>query len=196
MASYIDADYDKLEGDLLTVAEKVKLCREMMEARLPLEDGLGDVVGFLEACRDRMPDLIDAGAQGQMSEVLFAKALACNDAVQRTLDAERSGGSISIDDGLESLMGAVEASKISKETAEDDLLDIGGASMTGKTQDPGKKKARSRVNQTFTLKEPINSEDGNTFVSPFHTGSEESSPAHSSKQEDDFDRFLKDINSN
>ena len=193
MASYIDSDYEKLESDLCTVAEKVKLCREMMEARMPLEDGLGDVVGFLEACRDRMPDLIDAGAQGQMSEALFAKALACNDAVQRTLDAERSGEAISIDDGLESLVGAVEASKLSDGTTEGDLLDMGGAAMTGTTQEHGKKKVRSRVNNNFTVKEPVNSGDDSTFLSPFHTGSGESTPAQSSKQEDDFDRFLKDI---
>ena len=85
MTTHLESDYGKLNTDLKTVGEKVKLCREMMEARLPLEDGLGDVVGFLEACRDRMPDLIDAGAQGQISEVLFAKVLSCNDAVQALL---------------------------------------------------------------------------------------------------------------
>ena len=160
MTTHIDSDYEKLETDLKTVGEKVKLCREMMEARLPLEDGLGDVVGFLEACRDRMPDLIDAGAQGQISEALFAKVLACNDAVQRTLDAERSGGSISVNEGLESLVDAIETSGV----GEGDLLDVGDASMIGAKQELGKKKVRSRVNQTFTLKELTNSADGNICV--------------------------------
>jgi len=205
MAAYIDADYEKLSNDLKTVAEKVKLCREMMDAGLKLEDGLGEVVGFLEACRDRMPDLIDAGTQGQMSEELFAKVLACNDAVQRTLDAERSGETIMVNDGLESLVENLEESKLNDGTTEGDLLDLSGGAMTGKAQEapmtgkaqeaPTKKKVRSRVISQFTVKEPVNTGDDNTFVSPFHTGgSGENTPHTAQKAEDDFDRFLADIN--
>ena len=196
MAAYIDADYEKLSNDLKTVAEKVKLCREMMDAGLKLEDGLGEVVGFLEACRDRMPDLIDAGTQGQMSEELFAKALACNDAVQRTLDAERSGETIMVNDGLESLVENLEESKLNDGTTEGDLLDFSGGAMTGKAQEaPTKKKVRSRVISQFTVKEPVNTGDDNTFLSPFHTGgSGENTPHTAQKAEDDFDRFLADIN--
>ena len=66
-------------------------------------------------------------------------------------------------------MGAIEASGES----EGDLIDVGDASMTG-TARARQKKVRSRVNQTFTLKEPT--VDGNTFVSPFHVGGEDESP--------------------
>ena len=86
-------------------------------------------------------------------------------------------------------MGAIEASGES----EGDLIDVGDASMTGTKQELGKKKVKVSVNQTFTLKEPTNSADGNTFVSPFHVGGEDESPTQNSQQEDDFDRFLKDI---
>ncbi len=36
-----------------------------------------------------MGDLIEAGTQGQLGEELFEKTLSVNDAVNRTLDAER-----------------------------------------------------------------------------------------------------------
>ena len=36
-----------------------------------------------------MSDLIEAGTQGLLGEELFEKALSVNDAVNRTLDAER-----------------------------------------------------------------------------------------------------------
>ena len=37
----------------------------------------------------RMDELIEAGTQGLLSEEMFEKALMVNDAVARTLDAER-----------------------------------------------------------------------------------------------------------
>lgn len=78
----------KLRGDLQTVLDKVRLCREMLAAKAPRDETLMEVVGFLEACRDRMLDLIDAGAAGQLGEDLFEICLRVNDAVQKTLEAE------------------------------------------------------------------------------------------------------------
>ena len=56
----------KLENDLATVFEKIKLCREMLLESPGIEedDALAEVIGFLEACRDRMADVIEAGTQG------------------------------------------------------------------------------------------------------------------------------------
>jgi hypothetical protein len=215
MATYIDEDYEKLESDLKTVAEKVHLCREMMAAQLTLEDGLGEVVGFLETClNDRMSDLIKAGTQGQMSEDLFAKVLSCNDAVQRTLEAEREGKSVDIvDEGLASLIGDVQKTVLDGSNGggskEADLLGLeGDSAMTGPAV-PMKKKMgsgmgivaqqqQSRVGESFTIIPPTHSngtEDPNTFVSPFHSSSSGGTTPldGSNREEDDFDKFLKEI---
>jgi hypothetical protein len=203
MATYIDEDYDKLEVDLKTVAEKVILCREMMAMQLSLEDGLGEVIGFLEAClNDRMGDLINAGSQGQMSEDLFAKVLSCNDAVQRTLEAEREGKSIDADEGLESLIGDVEKTKLGGAASQEaDLLGLDDSAMTGPAV-PMKKKTgahQSRVSESFTVTPPTHSsgsEDQNTFVSPFHTSSSGGTTplgGGDNREEDEFDKFLKGI---
>lgn len=87
------------------------------------DETLAGVVGFLEACRDRceviiiiaidfcvkadlptnfnfmtskyrMGSLIEAGTQGELSEELFERCLSVNDAVCRTLDAERVSSSM------------------------------------------------------------------------------------------------------
>lgn len=71
--------------------EKVRLCREMLlvSPGIAQDELLADVVGFLEACRDRMADVIEAGTQGLLGEDLFSECLKVNDAILKTLDAEK-----------------------------------------------------------------------------------------------------------
>ena len=73
------------------MVEKVKLCREMLlvSPGIQSDEALSDVIGFLEACRDRMVDLIEAGTQGLLGETLFEEVLKVNDMVYRTLEAEK-----------------------------------------------------------------------------------------------------------
>ena len=86
-----EQEFQKLEVDLITVFEKVKLCREMLRVSpgIKIDEALAEVVGFLEACRDRMADVIEAGTQGLLNEELLAKCFRANDAIFRTLDAEK-----------------------------------------------------------------------------------------------------------
>jgi hypothetical protein len=81
----------RLDRDLQVVSEKVKLCREMLlvSPGIKHDETLSDVIGFLEACRDRLAEVIEAGTQGLLDEALFESCLRVNDAVLRTLDAER-----------------------------------------------------------------------------------------------------------
>ena len=69
----------------------MKLCREMLRESpgIQEDEALAEVVGFLEACRDRMADVIEAGTQGLLNEELLAKCFRANDAIFRTLDAEK-----------------------------------------------------------------------------------------------------------
>jgi hypothetical protein len=90
-AVQVEDEFLKLQLDLSVVMEKVNLCREILQVSpgIQHDEALADVVGFLEACRDRMGDVIEAGTQGLLGEELFEVALKVNDAVLRTLDAER-----------------------------------------------------------------------------------------------------------
>ena len=67
------------------------MCREMLlyTTGIETDELLADVVGYLEACRDRLADVIEAGTHGVLGEEIFAHCLKVNDAVLRTLDAER-----------------------------------------------------------------------------------------------------------
>ena len=60
-----------------------------VSAGIQTDEALAEVVGFLEACRDRMADVIEAGTQGLLNEELLAKCFRANDAIFRTLDAEK-----------------------------------------------------------------------------------------------------------
>lgn len=93
-------DFFKLQRDLITVMERVRLCREMLlvSAGIEKDEALAEVVGFLEACRDRMVDIIESGTMGMLGEELFSQCLKVNDAITKTLDAERHGLKIAVED--------------------------------------------------------------------------------------------------
>ncbi|CAM9576659.1 unnamed protein product, partial [Scytosiphon promiscuus] len=99
---------EKLEEDLQMVKDKITLCREMLpeSAGVDMDPAFSEVVGFLEACRPRMVDLVEAGVSGALGEDTFAKCLQINDALLRTLDAEREGTPIAVEDGLPASGGA------------------------------------------------------------------------------------------
>ncbi|CAN0078535.1 unnamed protein product [Ascophyllum nodosum] len=91
---------EKLEVDLQMVKDKIILCRQMLpeSAGVGKDEALSEVVGFLEACRPRMVDLIEAGIGGGLGEDTFAKCLQINDALLRTLEAEREGTPVDVGD--------------------------------------------------------------------------------------------------
>lgn len=92
-------DGDKLKRDLDSVMEKAQLCQELLAQSPGIEQDelLSDIVGFLEACRDKLVLLIEAGSQGEISEELFEYSLKVNDAVMRTLEAEWNGTAVEND---------------------------------------------------------------------------------------------------
>jgi hypothetical protein len=86
-------EFERLELDLATVDDKVKLCQDMLleSPGIPSDELLAEIVGFLEACRDRLSEVVDAGTHGVLSEELLSRCLKVNDAVVKTLEAERTG---------------------------------------------------------------------------------------------------------
>lgn len=59
------------------VKDKITLCRQMLpeSAGVEKDEALSEVLGFLEACRPRMVDLVEAGVGGALGEETFEKCL-------------------------------------------------------------------------------------------------------------------------
>jgi hypothetical protein len=83
----------KITTDLNTVLEQVRMCREMLPESpgIASDDLLAEVVGFLEACQSRLLELMELGFQGELSEEVLEACLRVNDALARTLEAEKVG---------------------------------------------------------------------------------------------------------
>lgn len=83
----------KITSDLNTVLEQVRLCRQMLPESpgIGSDDLLAEVIGFLEASQGRVLELLEAGFGdgGGLSEEVLEECLRVNDALARTLEAER-----------------------------------------------------------------------------------------------------------
>jgi hypothetical protein len=82
----------KILHDLETLKEKMELCQAMLNPgagdpspSLKTSEAMLAVVGFLEACAPRMVELVEAAAQGALSEDIFAQCLDVNDRLQKQL---------------------------------------------------------------------------------------------------------------
>lgn len=145
-------EVEKLRSDLGVVVEQVKLCREMLlnSPGIKEDEALSDVVGFLEACRDRLVDIVEAGAQGILGEELFEFALKVNDAVSRTLEAERTGLKIDVEEGFEKAA--------SDQPKTGSLLDFDGSVNQSQSQ---------HKDDLFGLMAPVESKPSSTNNDPF-----------------------------
>ncbi|KAG7345896.1 hypothetical protein IV203_004963 [Nitzschia inconspicua] len=90
--SSMDAN-NKIMKDLRSVNEKIDLLNQMLNpgAGTPkmsiTNDAVMAVVGFLEACKPRMIELIEAASMiGVLSETVFEAVLQCNDRLQKALE--------------------------------------------------------------------------------------------------------------
>lgn len=78
------------------VKDKITLCRQMLpeSAGVNHDEAFSEVVGFLEACRPRMVDLVEAGIGGALEEDTFAQSLKVSQLYlqdrSRPSEAERS----------------------------------------------------------------------------------------------------------
>jgi len=81
----------KILTDLETLSDQIELCQTMLGSTPPSQrqhdEALLAVVGFLEACVPRMVELVDAAAQGALSqESTLERCLEVNDALLKTLE--------------------------------------------------------------------------------------------------------------
>ncbi|KAG5185716.1 hypothetical protein JKP88DRAFT_219176 [Tribonema minus] len=89
----------KLKLDLVCVQEKLELCQQVLQETPGIEhdDVLRELIGFLEACRPRLHELIQAGIIGHLEPDVLEGCLKINDALLRTLAAERDGTKIGVE---------------------------------------------------------------------------------------------------
>lgn len=87
--SVIDA---KIVANLNSLQEKLDLCQSMLQPgdgtpapSLKNNDALLGVIGFLEACAPRMVELVEAAAQGALSEDVLCQCLDVNDQLVKQL---------------------------------------------------------------------------------------------------------------
>ena len=81
----------KVRTDLDVVAEHVSLLESMLPNSPGIKDdeAMSEVVGFLEACRPRLANLVEVGLAGGLGDAdTVAHLLAVNDAVQQVLADE------------------------------------------------------------------------------------------------------------
>lgn len=71
---------NKILADLAVVSDKIKLCHSMMTGTDHTESSsYRDTIGFLEACQPRLIELVQAAAQGALSEQVLMQCLDLND---------------------------------------------------------------------------------------------------------------------
>ena len=69
------------------------------------DPALAEVIGFLEACKPRMVDVIEAGMMSLLNEELLELALKVNDDLLRTLEAEKTGKALSAEEDDQKMPG-------------------------------------------------------------------------------------------
>jgi hypothetical protein len=118
--STVDA---KILADLNVLKEKMELCEKMLHPgdgspapSLKNNETMLTVIGFLEACAPRMVELVEAGAQGALSEAVLMDTLEVNDSLQKLL------ADIETDAFTETAASTTAASAPSVEEQLDDLL--------------------------------------------------------------------------
>jgi hypothetical protein len=82
----------KIMSDLEMLMEKCDLCERMLKPgsdspapSVNTDEACQSVIGFLDACAPRMVELVEAAAQGAVSDVVLMKALEVNDKLTKTL---------------------------------------------------------------------------------------------------------------
>jgi len=85
-------DCQKLRDDLDILSEKVHLYVDLLANGLDRNDDMMlELVAYLEACEERLHDVVEAGARGDLPEDLFETVLKVNDSVQQTLESNKNG---------------------------------------------------------------------------------------------------------
>jgi len=101
-AAVVEDELAKLEEDLKQVRDRARACIEMLPTSRGIaagDEALAEVVGFLEACKPRLADVIEAGMEGGggeegggegVTEGVLELALEVHEEVVQALEAEKA----------------------------------------------------------------------------------------------------------
>jgi len=181
--STVDA---KIMADLDVLAEKMDLCDSVLRPgggdpspSVRQDDTIMTVIGFLEACSPRMVELVEAAAQGALSEQVLMKCLEVNDRLTKQLS------DIDTTAMIETAASTTAAAAPPTESLDDLLLDDDDSSdiMLKEPAAVGGGGGKS------TGEEEEGDPFGNTVLQPTVMPSSPQEPV-STKSEDDFDSFF------
>jgi hypothetical protein len=191
-ASHQDAVDAKIMADLDSVMEKCDLCESMLRPgsdspapSVQTDEACQSVIGFLEACAPRMIELVEAAAQGAVSDVVLMKALEVNDRLTKQLaDID----TVAMTETPASTTAASAGSTDDVQDNLDDLLlsDDGDGDMFGDNP----KKPPAATKSTGEDDEEDNDPFGNNVLQP--TSASGAPEPASTKSEDEFDSFFND----
>ena len=188
----------KIMADLEMLMEKCDLCESMLKPgsdspapSVQTDEACQSIIGFLEACAPRMVELVEAAAQGAVSDTVLMKALEVNDRLTKQL-ADIDTVALTETPASTTAASASGSSDDADEYAIDDNLDdlllsdnADGDNMFG---DDSKKPAAAT--KSTGEEDEDNDPFGNTVSQP---ASASGAPAvASTKSEEEFDDFFND----
>ena len=162
----------KILQDLETLREKMDLCEAMLHPpagdpvpSLKTSDAMLAVVGFLEACAPRMVELVEAAAQGALSEDVFAQCLDVNDRLQKQL-ADIETAAITETSAATTTASASAVSDVLQDQFDDLLLDD-TPTMTGTGKSTGEEEDDDDDNQKIGKLPGVKQSDSNDEFDDF-----------------------------
>jgi hypothetical protein len=193
----------KIMADLEMLLEKCDLCDSMLKPgsdspapSVNTDEACQSVIGFLEACAPRMVELVEAAAQGAVSDVVLMKALEVNDKLTKTLaDIDTAAMTETPASTTAASASNSEEDEFAIQDDLDDLLlttdDNDGDNMFG---DDSKKPAAATKSTGEEDNEGDNDPFGNTVLQP--TSASGAPALASTKSEEEFDDFFNDRTTN
>jgi hypothetical protein len=192
--SSVDA---KIMADLEMLMEKCDLCESMLKPgsdspapSVQTDEACQSVIGFLEACAPRMVELVEAAAQGAVSDTVLMKALEVNDRLTKQL-ADIDTVALTETPASTTAASASSADADELEDNLDDLLLTDDGGTDGDVfGDDSKKPAAASKSTGEEEAAGDNDPFGNTVLQPT-SASGAPAPA-STKSEEEFDSFFND----
>jgi hypothetical protein len=200
--SGMDTVDTKIMADLDMLMEKMDLCDAMIlkpssDSPAPsvrTDEACQSVIGFLEACAPRMVELVEAAAQGAVTDMVLMKALEVNDRLTKQL-ADIDTTALTETPASTTAAAAPVAASSSRidanfaDAAADNLDDL-LLSDDGDSDLFGDSKAPAVATKSTGEEEEVIDPFGNNVLQPT-SASAPVEPA-SAKSEDDFDSFFND----
>jgi hypothetical protein len=197
--SHQDTVDAKILADLDVLMEKMDLCQNMLRPgdgdpapAIGNDEAVQSVIGFLEACAPRMVELVEAAAQGALTETVLMTCLEVNDRLHKMLaDID----TVAMTETPASTTSASAPSSAATDSAAtdidnmnlDDLLLQDDSDLFGENVIPLANSKSTGEDEEEVVNDPF----GNTVLQPTTTsGGANAAVPTSTKAEEEFDSFF------